>query len=725
MERLHMNALCQVLRLEGVKPGSEARIEGELRSLAEHNGPEFVIARLKQLKQHTLDNLDKVVPYRNNQGEQSIKWNFTTDSPKGSLGLIYRQFPNPVTRVRVIGSIIESISLDTLSRKQTEKFLSGVLSRDRSAVSHIHFSSKTLMSMEESLRKQWSGRELFGAQHLTASSLPYGPEGTIPIDKYKMTLADLEGVHPDLDAANKAIAMLDKHAIRQFKTAPPSSQDYVRKMLSIAGNPNVGRKFNMHPYKARPYEALREDVWFPEYAPYVGNFAMLQQGGGKLRSICNVNRYVNYALEPFAKAIEHAYYYRAPQIAVKDQQEGLRWAQEQLRKGTRLASMDLTSATDLLDFRVVTRGLQRLGDSTPMLTATAQFFEEMAQLPLYSKDLDAGLHFNTGQPLGMAGSFQILTLMNYLAGRFAARSCGLPEDCFRVVGDDMICDARIAKAYGDQIELYRGKSNAEKALTSSRYGEFLSHIITPSMIHIMKPKYRAGYHALFVNAEKSTLERTKHVYRMSRRDRDAIDIIAAYSDHRNSNIPYIRSAKRAPVFDRMLMSRALDRLASYTRGGIPTELTVSRNTIELAHEQFPQVLGREPGIAKWDRKDPASSVTAARGSVHHDYGVFPVSVDKYDHHTGERVDINELAARQSLKGMTRLYNLMSKVEDDYRNGVEHIIELPNGISVSTTDELIGALYDLEEEGWDVGEVAHKVRQELISSGRDALDLPER
>lgn len=719
-----MNALCQVLRLEGVQPGSEARIEGELRSLAEHNGPEFVIARLKQLKQHTLDNLDGYTPYRNVPGEQSIAWNFKLDSPKGSLGLIYKQFPNPVTRLRVIGSIIESIYLDTLSRKQTEKFLSGVLSRDRSTVERVNFSTHTLMRMEESLRRQWSSREPFGAQHLTASSLPYGPEGSVPIDKYKMTLASLEGIHPDLDVANKAIAQLDKHAIRQFKTAPPSAQDYVHTMLRMTANPHTSRKTNMHPFKARPYEALKEDVWFPEYEPYVGNFAMLQQGGGKLRSICNVNRYVNYALEPFAKMIEDSYYH-VPQIAVKDQEEGLRWAQEQLRNGTRLASMDLTSATDLLDFRVITRGLRRLGDTTPLLSATSQFFEDMAQLPLFSQDLDAGLHFNTGQPLGMAGSFQMLTLTNYLCGRFAARECGLPENCFRVVGDDMICDARIAEAYGKHIELYRGKSNAEKALTSSKYGEFLSHIITPSMIHLMKPKYRAGYRALFVNAEKSTLERTKHVYRMTQRDKEALDIIATYSDHRNKNIPYIRSSKRAPVFDRMLISKTLDRLASYTRGGIPTKLEVSRNTIELAHEQFPEVLGREPGIAKWDRNDPADTVTAARGSVHHDNGVFPVSVDKYDHYTGKRVDIYELAARQSLKNMTRLYNLISKVTDDYQNGVEHVIDLPNGLSVSTTDELIGALYDLEEEGWDIGEVAHQARRELLSSGRDTLDLPER
>lgn len=724
--RLHANALCQVLRLEGVRPGTEARIEQRVRHLIEHNGPEFAISQLKRLKAHSIENLDKPSPFRHVDGEVSISWNTREDRPTGPLGLLYQQFKRPETRIRVLGSMIEAIQLDTLSQKQTEKFLSGVLSRDKSEHT-FYIPDEQLLHVEKTLSFYWRKQDPFCALHLTATSLPYGPYGNVSSKSWKMALADLDKPHPDLSRANLAIAKLDYHTIAQYKTAPRESRTYynwVRNQLSL-GLPLM--KGSDHEIKSRPYEGLRRDVWFPEYEPYVGNFAMLQQGGAKLRSICNVNRYVNYTLEPFAKALEKGWYAH-PAIAVLDQPSGLAWAQQKLKEGTRLTSMDLTSATDLLDFRALTRALSRLGDRTPILCETVKYFESMAQKPLYSPDLDAGLHFNTGQPLGMAGSFQILTIMNYLAGAAAAKAVGLdPKDSFRVVGDDMICDSRMAQAYAQVIEDLRGKTNAEKALESDRYGEFLSHIVTRDMIYIMKPKYRAGYEAIFTNAEKSTVDRINHVYRVSARHKEALDLFAYYTDYRYSNIPDIVGPRRARLYDRRLMSTALSRIAAYTHGGIPNHLEVTRMTIEYAHRQFPNVLakdsvlGLELGISAWDRKNPGDKI-ASRGPIHHDNGRFPTSVDKYDHKTGKRVTIEEVARKMSLKSMTKLFNIMDKLNNDLEKGISSEITLSNGIVINTTDELLGAMDDLQQQGFPVEEELAQLRaQQVERSSRTQIE----
>jgi hypothetical protein len=128
-------------------------------------------------------------------------------------------------------------------------------------------------------------------------------------------------------------------------------------------------------------------------------------------------------MQPLAEALGKALY-RDPSnlgVWVKDQHGALLTVQSWLRDGRRLASVDLSSATDLLDFRVFTRALKRdFPGSTGLLAEYAEYFEDLASLPLWSEELGVAVQFATGQPLGMKGSFQILTWMNYLAAASAS-----------------------------------------------------------------------------------------------------------------------------------------------------------------------------------------------------------------------------------------------------------------------------------------------------------------
>lgn len=734
------NALCQALRLEGMSPGDEERVETRVRHLLEHNGPEFVVATLKLLKEHTIECLNGEVSFRNKEGNLSIAWNRGLNRPKGGLGLVYKAFPEPVSRVRVIGSMIQSIELDTLSENQIARFEDGLLSNNRTRSSvMIQFPDQLLIYLDNRIRTEWKHHSQYSAKEMTASALPYGPEGNVSIASQKRVLSHLEQVgygNADPSEVNRAIAQLDKHAVDQFYTAPTECRDYAKHMSSLSGNSVISlpRKGAVRstPYKARPYEACKRDTWFPDYKPYVGNIGMLQQGGAKLRSVCNINRFTNWTLEPFANALEKTFYNLDP-ISVLNQDDGLAWVQKKLKEGESITSLDLSQATDLLDFRVLTRSLARMGEKTPYLSETAEYFTTLAELPLYCPSLDYGIHFQTGQPLGMKGSFQVLTLMNYSAGFYAAKHHNLdPNDSFRVVGDDFVCLTEMADTYNKVIEQWSGKTNLEKSLVSDKYGEFLSHILTRDHIYLVKPKYRPGRESIYVNAEKSTLERIQHVYRLSEEDKLNLSILSEFSDHTTENIPFIRGSRKRPKEDRELISKALDVIAASGRGGVPNGITVSPQTIDLAHQEHPSVVG-SPQSRERDRrifvKTPSGEVQhgMSRGSIHLNEGEFTTSVDRYDYKSGSRVDKDLIDRRQQREHYRATARKIRQLSNDLDHAVESTIRLANGMETTTTEVLVQALDELADQLSTKPIISHdETESDVVLTYEDLADLsPDR
>lgn len=692
------NALCQAALLEGVSKGNESRIESRIRHLVEHNGPEFAIDTLKKLKEHSIAQLDEPNKvYQNVQGDVQVAWNMQHNSPKGELGLLYKQFPKPASRIRVIGALISSISLDTLSHRQKERFTSGLLSKRRKDPDALpgvvtHSLQKQLNSR---IQHYWKVKEPFSVSELSATAIPVGTYNDY-VGGYKRDLAN----RSDSERFTRAVAELDKATVNQFYTAPPSARTAWNELSKRANRSDlkISNKIHMTPILSRPYQELKvpgQVNLVPEYQPYVGTIGMLQQAGAKLRSVVNVNRFVNSVLDPFAKAIEDVYY-QLPGISVLDQESGLRWAQGKLRDGIHLTSMDLSQATDLLDFRAITDSFEE--SKFKELAISSSFFREMAESPFFVPELGGSIHFATGQPLGMKGSFQILTLMNYSAGAIAAVATGLdPDDSFRVVGDDMICDTRMAEAYDAIIQSWGGKTNQEKALASSNYAEFLSHIVTKNTILKTKPKYSPGRESMMANAEKSTVGRMQHVYRLSKSDQLSLSIISEYSDFENSNIPYIRGPIRKDKETRDLMSKTLAVFAKRT-DTIPKTEIVSRDSIEYSHREHDVYANesRETDRRIYTRSsDGPVYQEPSRGVVHLDKGEFSPVVDRFDHHANKRVAVNPDRGANNEK-TRKVASLIRKLRDDLDKSQSSRIPLPFNQSVDTTELLVEAL-DTEVE----------------------------
>lgn len=720
MTQSAMHALCQAMRLEGFTPGDTNRVIGKAEKLLTQNGPEFLIDTLKVLKEHTLEKMVNPDAHHHFKiGEVSLKWNHKMDSPKGEFSLFYSKFPRPETRIRVIGAAIQAITLDTYSERQLERFMSGVTYFNHAdEASDIPFSVATAKRLDKFIQQGWKNKYRFSAGDLTARSVPMGTytenieQPKKDLSFYRSKLREVGDAHvsnSEYEKAHRAVAYLDNLAISQMKDIPPSFKGYINTLCRQAGNDiaKIPSKVSIRGIKSRPYEEFRwpgNDVDSYEY--YVGTIGFIQQGGAKLRTVCNVNRAINWALEPYAKALERAFY-KVPQIAVLDQESGMEWAKQKLRQGAKLSSLDLSQATDLLDFRVMTRPLMKLAreNNLTSLEASLCMFNETAEGAMFVPALDGSIRFRTGQPLGAKGSFQTLSVMNYIAGMLACQRTGLTRDeaadAFRIVGDDFICETRIAEEYGRIIDAWSGKSNAEKALESDKYGEFLSHIMTPGFTYITKPKYRPGKADMYINAEKATINNIKHYYRLTSEDKTNLELLASIYRPELRNIPSFTGVDTRLKYDEsLLVAKAtgmVSELRSVTDDG---NIKLSAHVVDMAHQEQDINVISDP-----EKDNRIYTVTPSgdkvytgisRPFVRLEEDEFSDTVTRFDHHTNQYVNIDDLKGKAHTKSVRDKSRIIQAIRNYISNNEDSKIELPFNEETTAAEVAVAALDDIEK-----------------------------
>lgn len=263
----------------------------------------------------------------------------------------------------------------------------------------------------------------------------------------------------------------------------------------------------------------------------VGRIACLQQPGLKARWIGNPHRITQYCTEPLGSVLallDDA----DPCTCTRDQEAGVRWAQQKLREDVTLAGADMTSASDLLSLghslraatsilgswvlsgRLNASSLDGFSDPAHIITRTKfdarvqkalgelqelwflhlRHFVDVSRAPWViprSYRMADTATWRQGWCLGTRPSFPLLSLTNSAMARDAAYKAGLnPRDSYRVIGDDIIMDARILDAYVKNVEELGGLINHSKTLTSDRVAEFAGRIIFPNRVCRKTYKYR-------------------------------------------------------------------------------------------------------------------------------------------------------------------------------------------------------------------------------------------
>jgi hypothetical protein len=440
----------------------------------------------------------------------------------------------------VVGALRKAVELAIPSEKQLKKWLDGVRCENLSdTATHVSkYTELTLDTMEKRLVSEWAQRPWFNVSDVTGTNVP-GSGAFINLNCERQTVNGKVVKTPYLEA---------RSVIAGYEFSVSTAPLFIWQFLDDIDAPTrmgeglddsesvVGSLRNL--VNARLTSPVLEDralsgcsfVSDDEYASTcemvthrfgfahtVGSIGFLEQEGGKLRTVANPNRLVQWANIPLGQVLS-AMQKRNVDCYVYCQEDGMTWAQDKLRKGESLSSFDMSSATDRLDYSKWLQDkfylIEKYPDRWPLLERSLDLFRDTAAapwtLPGHVADLVGAktneVSWTVGQPLGLRPSFPILTLMNSDFAREAIVSVDgyFSTGHFACVGDDLIIETKYADAYMAIVESFNGKINNDKAMVSDRYAEFCSHLITKSTIYPLKPRWVTEMEGSVQNVEKFT-----------------------------------------------------------------------------------------------------------------------------------------------------------------------------------------------------------------------------
>lgn len=430
-----------------------------------------------------------------------------------------------------VGALRKSVELAVPTEKQLSKWLEGVRCENMSSADcHLGFRAGRGLctSMERMLNSEWAGRGWFNVSDISGTNIPgSGKFMTVKVDKMtcqKEPLSLLSAYGFSVETAPLFVwqFLKDIDAPSRMRDSVDCSEELVDSLSEI-----IDAKLKSHRLIDEAYmgSSFVDDEHYLATAAYknasigfmhsVGNIGFLEQPGGKLRTVANPNRLVQYVNRPLGEVLSKAFYGRDGYY-VMNQNGGMEWAQERLRQGISLSSFDMSSATDRLDYRKFLHEYFSVAyaepDQFPLLSRSLELFEDTSAcnwtIPGHIADL-CGITGNevgwtVGQPLGLRPSFPILTIMNSSFAESAIRAVDgkYSPGHFACVGDDLIIETKYAQAYMERVTGFNGKINNEKTMVSDRYAEFCSHLITRSTRYPLKPRFISELEGSLLNVEK-------------------------------------------------------------------------------------------------------------------------------------------------------------------------------------------------------------------------------
>jgi len=520
-------SMCKGLRACGLDKPTTYAILGVIQKWYDSCGPEWTNDRIKALKQW----YESILAGH----PEPPEWfrHSRSGLPLGVWGRVFR-FRNPAKVLAVLSAntvLVHrgSAPLPSQERKFESSINGGTLSDEKLQEGIDTVGSLTPRTLRTNAEARENGRpmSLPSKQALRRIDQVYDlldPEKLLPpTPEYMRKHVPVEGGQRTRSTATKqerAAALAQSWA-----SLPQATYDFIEAMADWDES-----KLSWIPFYDDS-DLIGFSVSGNAVTDVVGRIACLQQPSLKARWIGNPHRITQYCSEPLGAALallDDA----DPCTCTKDQEAGVRWAQQRLREGVTLAGADMTAASDLLSLGHALRAATSIlsswvlsgrfnaasidGSSDPARLLSHTVYEEEVRQGLEKLDALWRLHLShfvdvsrapwvipqrygmaetatwrQGWCLGTRPSFPLLSLTNSAMARDAAFRAGLPpKDSYRVIGDDIIMDARILDRYVQNVEDMGGLINHSKTLTSDRVAEFAGRIIFPNRVCRKTYKFR-------------------------------------------------------------------------------------------------------------------------------------------------------------------------------------------------------------------------------------------
>ena len=664
-------AVCKSLQSIGLSPRIEHQIENALAIQVQSSGPEYLLGRLSDLsdwrKMHMRGDILYHPPWH---AYKNHKAGCTPADPIGSQ--LWRLKDKAF--FASVGALKKSVLLAIPSEKQLTKWLEGVRCENKSTNRKLGLSCPVggLNALEKKLSHKWSGRHWFDVSDITGTCIPgSGKFMKVKVDKRtckKEPLSLLSAYGFSVSTAPLFIwnflKDIDAPTLLSQGTDCPTE-------LSGSLSEVIDSKLSSSSLQdeAMMGSSFLDDDSYIEAKKYrnvnfgslhsVGNIGFLEQEGGKLRTVANPNRLVQYVNVPLGEALSEVCYTRS-EIFVKDQEGGMRWAQQKLRLGTSLSSFDMSSATDRLDY---TKWLHEYfkaaydnPEKYPLLVRSLELFEDTSSsnwsIPGHIADL-CGITGNeigwtVGQPLGLRPSFPILTLMNATFAYAAIRQIDgkLSPGHFACVGDDLIIESKYANAYMERVADFNGKINNDKTMVSDKYAEFCSHLITRSNYYSLKPRFISEVDGSFQNVEKFT---TSGLHpKVPRWARVLHDSISMYHLDGFNTIKFSNSTTPKPLMERLGVNALIEAIKPAPRDTEKVSLQTLYLAAEVQREKGEMPMVKDLGTSYASSAYPKFGGTETKPNVrdkfdivHKDYGYETLGAISTDKSTSVDVPIKK------------------------------------------------------------------------------------
>lgn len=456
MEQSMSDDLCKGLRACGIPKRQALQILNIVEKWYRESGPEWTNSRIKDLRQWYETTL---------AGDPKPPVWFKHSKEGYPLGIWKWVFELPVAKALGVLSMNTVFYEHSLSKTQKEKFLHGLAGNRTQQPDYLNSCQKFHLKWKRPSK-------------MPAIQFPtvFDMNGSIPIHDGRSTVRPEQKLGEALKALQSS-----------WESVPQVTFDFLDKqdLLGFMPVDVVGNQYQLE--LNRPHDRC------------VGRVSVLQQPQLKARIVGNPNRVMQVTLEPL-KEVFMTLARNLPTDVTHDQESGVRWVQAQLKLGNELAGSDLTSASDLLDVRMCLSLVDSVFGFSQIegYQDYRNYFLEVSRSKWWCPALRQEVSWEQGDVLGTGPSFGLLTLTNNASALCAwkqARSEGVIDeaipwnDCFRIVGDDIVMRSQIEPYYTRMIEALGGEINHSKTLKSNRVAEFAGRVITSYGSYLKAIKY--------------------------------------------------------------------------------------------------------------------------------------------------------------------------------------------------------------------------------------------
>lgn len=455
----YTNAACKSLRASGLDAQSTYPLLDLIEKWVKSSGAEWTVSRLKSIKQSYVH----ILAGQPHLAKSDLSWiKHGNSGPRGPFSRIFRMSRKPHKAISAL-MVYSAFLAPHPTRKQLDKFYTAA---ETTQVESDDLPVRTSKRMA-SYKDRWTDLNTFLEK------------GT----KVPVYHEDKKGRWPFRTTSPKFSldCLIHENDREEYLRSGDMSYDNVS---GSAFSPLVEKWFNKVSdslpddyYKIISRGALHSSS---DEFEYVGLISHIQEPGFKLRVVANPLPVYQLALSRLGNRI-YDWLRDCESDCTFNQDKGISDIQDQMKKGVRLMSIDLSNATDSFPLSYTMKALraQNCFDDNDLTlferVSRGKFFD-----PMNAKGFT---RWTKGQPLGLFPSFAAFAFSHHMVV-----SLTKPE-FYRILGDDIV----ITRDAGlHLLNLYKrlGVSiSPSKSLDSPLLNEFGGRLITREMI-IAQPKWR-------------------------------------------------------------------------------------------------------------------------------------------------------------------------------------------------------------------------------------------